>query len=447
MKLVEGEGRRKSGPIMGIDVHKDLLAYCILTETQIIREDTLKNDAAGIRRLILQCHQSHVSSVAMESTAQYHFKLLYRLLDAQVHVLVANPQQTKSTQGKKTDKFDARRIAIAHRDGRLQPSVITSREIWSLRRANRRLFSQINDATKIKQRLNQLFHQMDFKFPQLLQSKYGLQLLDLVANQRMNEAEWSAFAPKKTPEGLYQALCQLQSRLDTVERIFLGNEVLQLRLLQVAMDRQRLAYYCVAKENPGFRNLMKLLLSVPGIGPDTAATILAEIADISYFPSPKHLAKWAGLAPRVYQSGHRKHVTGRIHKGGNKYLRRAVVLACQNIYAKGGPLNPIRKFMLAKKEAKSSYWLAICAGARKLLAIIWHMLKKGFIWGNVRLTPKVLETMKTAVSMKLKLFQSKLNRYSKIWEMLSGQSEEAFENVAIMSNSPQKLLKTLLSSV
>ena len=84
MKLVEGEGRRKSGPIMGIDVHKDLLAYCILTETQIIREDTLKNDAVGIRRLILQCHQSHVSSVAMESTAQYHFKLLYRLLDAQV---------------------------------------------------------------------------------------------------------------------------------------------------------------------------------------------------------------------------------------------------------------------------------------------------------------------------------------------------------------------------
>jgi len=40
-------------------------------------------------------------------------------------VLVANPRQTKDTQGKKTDKLDARRIYIAHRDGRLKPSVIS----------------------------------------------------------------------------------------------------------------------------------------------------------------------------------------------------------------------------------------------------------------------------------------------------------------------------------
>ncbi|MHA1253727.1 MAG: transposase [Candidatus Helarchaeota archaeon] len=42
------------------------------------------------------------------------------------------------------------------------------------------------------------------------------------------------------------------------------------------------------------------------------------MADIGYFPSPKKLVKWAGLAPRVYQSGHKKKITGKIHKGGNK---------------------------------------------------------------------------------------------------------------------------------
>ncbi|NMC04024.1 MAG: IS110 family transposase [Candidatus Lokiarchaeota archaeon] len=41
------------------------------------------------------------------------------------------------TQGKKTDKLDAKRIAIAHRDGRLKPSVISPQEIMALRKAMR----------------------------------------------------------------------------------------------------------------------------------------------------------------------------------------------------------------------------------------------------------------------------------------------------------------------
>jgi len=113
-------------------------------------------------------------------------------LEAGIPVLVANPQQTKITQGKKTDKLDARRIAIAHRDGRLKPSVISSQEILSLRKANRTLFKQINDATKIKQRLNQIFHQKDFKYPNLVKTKSGLQLLQLVAEGLISETTWNS---------------------------------------------------------------------------------------------------------------------------------------------------------------------------------------------------------------------------------------------------------------
>ncbi|MHA1249550.1 MAG: IS110 family transposase [Candidatus Helarchaeota archaeon] len=51
---------------------------------------------------------------------------------------------------------------------------------------------------------------------------------------------------------------------------------------------------------------MKILLSIPGVEHFSAAIILAEIADTGYFPSPKKLVKWAGLEPRVYQSGHKK---------------------------------------------------------------------------------------------------------------------------------------------
>ncbi|MBD3226872.1 MAG: transposase [Candidatus Lokiarchaeota archaeon] len=163
LKLTEGEGRRKSGPIMGVDVHKDVLAYCILTETKIIKESQVKNNKKDINSLIAIIKKLYVSSVAVESTAQYYFKLVFRLIESNIPVLVANPQQTKSTQGKKTDKIDARRIAIAHRDGRLKPSVITSKEIFSLRKAMCNRLNLTNQATKIKQRLSQIFHQKDFK--------------------------------------------------------------------------------------------------------------------------------------------------------------------------------------------------------------------------------------------------------------------------------------------
>ena len=450
-ELIEGEGKRKSGPIMGIDVHKSMLTYCILTEKKIIEENEVKNNFTGIKILIKLCKDNYVSSVAVESTAQYHFKLLYKFMEENIPVLVANPQQTKSTQGKKTDKFDARRIAIAHRDGRLKPSVLTGEEIMSLRKSNRQLLKLINDATKIKQRLNQLFHLKEFKHGKLLQSKFGLKILELTTREMITQKKVNLILPSTSKqvikEDIVEALQEFQNRLNEIEKISLGNEVMQLQLLEIAKDRQRMAYYAMARKNKEFLKQMKLLLTIAGVGPDSAATIVAEIADVSYFSSPNKLAKWAGLAPRVYQSGHRKHVTGRIHKGGNKFLRRAVVLACQNIYAKGNESNPLKKFMLEKKKSTDSYWKAICAGARKLLVMIWHMLKKGMTWNKPKLTKELTAKLEKVLLRKVKLFENKTEKYRKAWEKLSSKSNEAFESVIIIQNNPRMLLKTLINSV
>ena len=95
-----------------------------------------------------------MGSVAMESTSQYHVKLMYYLLDNEVNTLMANHLQTKQTQGKKTDKLDARRIALVHRDGRLKPSVIPHYDYWMLRKAMRKLGTLKDEATKCQQRLS-----------------------------------------------------------------------------------------------------------------------------------------------------------------------------------------------------------------------------------------------------------------------------------------------------
>jgi len=111
----------------------------------------------------------------------------------------------------------------------------------------------------------------------------------------VNDTTLSAAASKMLHQTidseLKEVLCEFQSRLDETKRISFRNEGPQLRLLRLTMDRQRLVYYAVAKKNPKFQRYMKLLLSIPGVGPDNAAKILAEIADISYFPIQKHLMK------------------------------------------------------------------------------------------------------------------------------------------------------------
>jgi len=64
-----------------------------------------------------------------------------------------------------------------------------------------------------------------------------------------------------------------------------------------------------------------LLQSIPGLGPTTAATLIAEITDIHRFKTPKHFTAFIGLDPRTYQSGTSINGKGYITKRGNKILR------------------------------------------------------------------------------------------------------------------------------
>ena len=467
MELVQGEGRRKEGAILGIDVHKDVLACCIVSETQLLVEVNHANTRAGINKVIALCRQYTVQSAAMEATSTYHFKLLFALLEAPIPVLLANPQQTAATQGKKTDKLDARRIAVAHRDGRLKPSVISPKEIWQLRRSMRTLLRLIQDQTKCKQRLNQLFHQYDCtlhrQIKTLFTAKWALQLLraclEAPSHKMISELVETYYPRSKTKykptdqsrvRVLVEDLTDLHKRLQRapLDRLALQTELAQLQLFETLAQQHRLTYYVIAKENPRFRRQLGQLLSVPGIGPDTAAIILAEVVDISYFASPAKLAKWAGLAPRVFQSGHRKKVTGRIHKGGNKYVRRALALACTNIYSRGDETHPIYRFIKGKYEAKGAYWLAICAGARKLLSILWILLKYDRSWQPPSLEdPALLQILHQKIAVKIRTHERTIARYEKTQAKLTQLVQHHLDLSQYDGQDPKELLQLLLHAV
>jgi transposase len=113
---------------------------------------------------------------------------------------------------------------------------------------------------------------------------------------------------------------------------------------------------------------VKVLTQLPGVGPFTALVILAEIGDITRFPTARKLASWAGLTPAVRGSDRVAHY-GHISKQGSVWLRWVLCEAAQT--AKRSPQFAVGYQAIAARRGKK---IATTAVARKLLTRTWHLL-------------------------------------------------------------------------
>jgi transposase len=114
------------------------------------------------------------------------------------------------------------------------------------------------------------------------------------------------------------------------------------------------------------QELVKRLRSIPGVGPFIAASLIAEVQDMHRFPTAKALTAFAGLDPKIRQSGHTLSSTGRLTKRGSAHLRRSLFIAA-NVARQH---DPYFKALYDKKRAEGKkYTAATIVVARKLLAI------------------------------------------------------------------------------
>jgi transposase len=122
----------------------------------------------------------------------------------------------------------------------------------------------------------------------------------------------------------------------------------------------------------GYRVIQRL----PGIGPVLAAVAIAEIGDITRFPSPGHLSSWAGLTPRHRESDV-KVARGHITKQGSPILRWAMVEAIQHQPA-GSPPRELKDAITSRRgpEARN---IAKAAAARKLLTCVFYAMRDGHV--------------------------------------------------------------------
>ncbi len=124
----------------------------------------------------------------------------------------------------------------------------------------------------------------------------------------------------------------------------------------------------MAKDSPW----MEILQSAPGIGLTSAIVIASEIGELGRFQTPEKLCSYAGLVPRVYQSGNTLKF-GKITKQGRSLMRWILVQAAHKAVKSPGRMRDI----YLKLERKKGKKIAIVAVARKLLVSIFWMLKRG----------------------------------------------------------------------
>jgi transposase len=144
-------------------------------------------------------------------------------------------------------------------------------------------------------------------------------------------------------------------------------DLLEIFDREIALVEREIARWL--KDDPGYHAIQALY----GIGPITAAILVAEIGDVSRFPTARHLCSWAGMTPKLHESDTKSH-SGKITKQGSTIVRWAVVESVAR-YHGGAPIAPAFR-RIAERRGKK---IAQVAAGRRLLTLVFYGLRDGVI--------------------------------------------------------------------
>lgn len=158
----------------------------------------------------------------------------------------------------------------------------------------------------------------------------------------------------------------------------IGDLAIELSRLAVARERLGDEIEAVFTRHPH----APVLLSIPGVGARTGARILTEIGDVTRFPTPGHLAAYAGLAPVTKQSGRSINGEHRSRRGNHR-LKNALWLSsfCALHH------DPCRDYYTRKRAEGKKHNAAILCLARRRCDLIHKMLSTGQSYGELPARP------------------------------------------------------------
>jgi transposase len=311
----------------GIDVHKKFLAVCVLIglghqkpASEVRRFGT---SVAELRRLKVWLLEKGCTEAVMESTGSY-WKPVFNILEGSLEVILANPEQVKALRGKKTDPKDCRWLAGLLRHGLVQASFIPPRDIRELRDLTRRRRTLMQQGASERNRIQKILEDANVKIGNVLTNVFGMSgqaMLEALLENKLNAEEMADLAQGRLRPKIPQIIEALEGHSMTEHHRMLLRQILKhmgfIEDMVSELDQE-----IWAKLKP-YEKQIELACSVPGIGRDAAASILAEtgpdMSEDGPFGSCHQLASWAGICPGNNESGG-KRKSGRTRKG-NRWLR------------------------------------------------------------------------------------------------------------------------------
>ena len=175
-------------------------------------------------------------------------------------------------------------------------------------------------------------------------------------------------------EALMQMLQREQNRFDGANPLVQDSLERHVEFLKTEMALTRQQIHDHFEQHPELCRQRDLLVSIPGIGEQTAGVILAEVGSIEAFDSARQLAAYAGLTPREKLSG--TSVRGRavLSKVGNARLRKALYMPAMVSLRHNPVLKDFWERLLGRGKSKP---VALGALMRKLLQLAYGVLKSG----------------------------------------------------------------------
>jgi transposase len=305
----------------GIDVHKSLIVATVKGEG--LQEETRSCDGftESLEQLRDWLKENGVTHVAMESTGVY-WKPVFNILEEDFEVILVNARHIKNVPGHKTDKKDSKWIAKLLLCGLLKGSFIPPKHIREMRDLTRYKRKVIEQTASEKNRIQKILEDANIKLSSVVSDMSGAvatRIVNALIGGEDSVDELVKFHHGKMRCTKEELAASLRGKLTTHHRFM-------LQAIKESMgDKERL----IAKLDDQIEKMLreneleldaKLLETIPGVGKDGAAYILAEIGnDMGRFPNEQHLASWAGVSPGCNESGGKKKSSRTTH--GDKYLK------------------------------------------------------------------------------------------------------------------------------
>ena len=354
----------------GLDVHKKSVVACVITPRgREIR--TFGSMTKELLELADWLRVKEVSHVAMESTGVY-WKPVYNLLEDEFGVMVVNAAHMKTVPGRKTDAKDAEWIAELLQHGLLWASFIPDRPQRELRELTRYRRSLVEERSREANRIQKLLEGANIKLASVATDVLGVSGRAMLAALAAGETDPEALAGlargrlREKRRELQEALRGL---MGSHQRFMLVSQLRHLEYLDTeiaGLDAE------VARRVSPFEATVATVDTIPGVGRRIAEVVVAEMGtDMERFPTPGHLASWAGVCPGNRQSGEKRQRSP-VPKGNN-WLKPALVEADRAAGRTKTYLGAQYRRLARRIGAKR----AAMAVAHSIAVILHHVIKTG----------------------------------------------------------------------